>query len=233
MKSITPTSIALQNSVFMARVYQWMSIGILLTGIVAYLVGTNEELIEAITGNPISLWLMIIAQFGIVIGLARRVDTLRTGTAQFLFLLYSVITGITFSVIFLVYSLSNIQSAFFTTAAAFLGLSFFGYITKRDLGPIGSFCLMGLFGMIAYSLLSLFFPVMMGGSAGLTYSAIGLLVFSGLTAYDTQKIKEMGQMDSANMSALSILGALTLYLDFINLFLLFLQFSSNRKRRWI
>lgn len=232
-----PTGIAAaQNSVFMAKVYQWMCIGVILTGSVSYIFGTNEELLKMITMNLFLFWMMIIAQFAIVIGLGSRLDRMSSKNAKLLFILYSVLTGITISVIFMVYNIISIQSAFFTTAAAFAGLSLFGYVTKKDLSPVGSFCMMGLFGMIGYSLLALFFPVMMGGSSGLTYSLVGLLVFAGLTAYDTQKIKEIGTQTFSNEESqkLGILGALTLYMDFINLFLLLLRFSDSRRRRnWI
>ena len=148
-----------------------------------------------------------------------------------LFLGYSALTGVTFSTLFLVYNLASIQSAFFTTSVGFAGLSAFGYITKKDLGPVGSFCMMGLFGMVGYSLLALFFPVMMGGTAGLVYSIVGLLVFAGLTAYDTQAIKMMGQhaINAEERGRITILGALKLYMDFINLFLIILRMSGGRR----
>jgi FtsH-binding integral membrane protein len=149
-----------------------------------------------------------------------------------LFLLYSALTGVTFSTIFLVYSLPSIQSAFFTTAVGFAGLSAFGYITKRDLGPVGSFCMMGLFGLVGYSILAMFFPSMMGGNANFIYSLVGLLIFAGLTAYDTQKIKLMGQhaVNADERQKVTVLGALTLYMDFINLFLMILRFTGDRRR---
>ena len=153
-------------------------------------------------------------------------------TATTLFLLYSALTGVTFSVIFAIYTTASIQSAFFTTAIGFGGLTAFGYVTKKDLGPVGSFCMMGLFGMIGFSLLSIFFPSMMGGAAGLAYSLIGLLVFAGLTAYDTQKIKMIGRQSHTeeDRGRATILGALTLYLDFINLFMMIMRLSGDRRR---
>lgn len=225
-------TVAIRNSIFMSRVYRWMMIGVFITGVVSFIIGINEELVKSITLNTPIFILMIIAQFGIVIGLGSRIDRMSTTNAKLLFILYSIITGITLSLIFLVYTMTSIQSAFFTTALGFAGLSFFGYLTKKDLGPLGSFCMMGLFGMIGYSILALFFPAMMGGNLGFTYSMIGLLIFSGLTAYDTQKIKEMGMVTISSEEAqkVGILGALTLYLDFINLFLLMLRFSSHRRK---
>lgn len=216
---------------FMTRVYQWMSIGVLITAAVASFIGSNEGWAMTIVTNKILFWGLIIAQFGVVISLSAMINRLSVALATGLFLLYSALTGVTFSTLFLVYSLPSIQSAFFTTSIGFAGLSGFGYLTKRDLGPVGSFCMMGLFGLIGYSLLAIFFPAMMGGAAGLVFSLIGLLIFAGLTAYDTQKIKLMGQQarSADERGRISVLGALTLYMDFINLFLIILRFTGNRR----
>ncbi len=216
---------------FMTRVYQWMSIGVLLTAGVSSYIGSNEGWAMTIATNKILFWGLIIAQFGTVIALSAMINRMSVTLATGLFLAYSALTGVTFSTLFLVYSLPSIQSAFFTTSIGFAGLTAFGYLTKKDLGPIGSFCMMGLFGMIGYSILAMFFPAMMGGTAGLVYSFIGLLIFAGLTAYDTQKIKLMGQhaINAEERSKITILGALTLYMDFINLFLIILRFSGNRR----
>lgn len=224
--------VARENSAFMTRVYQWMSIGVLLTGLVATVIGTNDSLIQTIMMNRALFWIIIIAQFGLVLSISGLINRMSVATASGLFILYSALTGVTFSMIFAIYTAASIQSAFFTTAIGFGGLTAFGYITKKDLGPVGSFCMMGLFGMIGYSLLAIFFPSMMGGAAGLVYSLIGLLIFAGLTAYDTQKIKLMGR-HSANdqdRGRATILGALTLYLDFINLFMMILRLTGDRRR---
>jgi FtsH-binding integral membrane protein len=217
---------------FMTRVYQWMAIGILITAGISSYIGTNESIAISIASNKILFWGVIIAQFGVVIGLSAMINRMSAVTAMGLFLLYSALTGVTFSTIFLVYSLPSIQSAFFTTAVGFAGLSAFGYITKRDLGPVGSFCMMGLFGLVGYSILAMFFPSMMGGNANFIYSLVGLIIFAGLTAYDTQKIKLMGQhaVDSDERQKVTVLGALTLYMDFINLFLMILRFTGDRRR---
>ena len=216
----------------MTRVYQWMCIGVLLTAGISTYIGTNEALAISIATNKVLFWGLIIAQFGVVIGLSAMINRMSAATATGLFLLYSALTGVTFSTIFLMYTQASIQSAFFTTAIGFGGLSAFGYITKKDLGPVGTFCSMGLFGLIGYSLLAMFFPSMMGGSAGLVFSLIGLLIFAGLTAYDTQKIKLMGQhaYNDEERSKITVIGALTLYMDFINLFLIILRFSGDRRR---
>jgi len=224
--------VARENSAFMTRVYQWMSIGVLITGFVASYIGTNESLVQTIMMNRALFWVVIIAQFGLVLSISGLINRMSVTTATALFLLYSALTGVTFSVIFAIYTTASIQSAFFTTAIGFGGLTAFGYVTKKDLGPVGSFCMMGLFGMIGFSLLSIFFPSMMGGAAGLAYSLIGLLVFAGLTAYDTQKIKMIGRQSHTeeDRGRATILGALTLYLDFINLFMMIMRLSGDRRR---
>ncbi|MGZ3788021.1 MAG: Bax inhibitor-1/YccA family protein [Bacteriovorax sp.] len=224
--------VARENSAFMTRVYQWMSIGVLLTGVIAALIGTNDEVMRTIMANRGVLWMVIIAQFGLVLSISGLINRMSVMTATALFLLYSALTGVTFSVIFLIYTAASIQSAFFTTAIGFGGLSAFGYITKKDLGPVGSFCMMGLFGMIGFSLLAMFFPAMMGGAAGLVYSLVGLLIFAGLTAYDTQKIKLIARQaySEEERGRATILGALTLYLDFINLFMMILRLTGDRRR---
>lgn len=217
---------------FMTRVYQWMCIGVLLTAGISAYIGNNEQMAMAIVQNKFLFWGVVIAQFGVVIGLSAMIQRMSTATAIGLFLLYSALTGVTFSTIFLIYTQGSIQSAFLTTAIGFAGLSAFGLVTKKDLGPVGTFCSMGLFGLIGYSLLAIFFPSMMGGTAGLVYSLVGLLIFAGLTAYDTQKIKLMGQhaINADERSKITVLGALTLYLDFINLFLIILRFTGDRRR---
>lgn len=220
------------TSGFMTKVYQWMFIGVLITAGISTYIGTNEDLAMTIAANRGLFWVLIIAQFGVVLGLSAMINRMSVTLAMGLFLLYSALTGVTFSTIFLMYTQASIQSAFFTTAIGFGGLSAFGYITKKDLGPIGTFCSMGLFGLIGYSLLSIFFPSMMGGAAGMVFSLVGLLIFAGLTAYDTQKIKLMGQhaYSEEERAKLTVIGALTLYLDFINLFLIILRFTGDRRR---
>lgn len=219
------------NASFMTKVYQWMCIGVLLTAGISVYIGTNETLAYTVASNKALFWGLIIVQFGVVIGLSAMINKMSSVLAIGLFLLYSALTGVTLSTIFLIYTSASIQSAFLTTAVGFGGLSAFGFFTKKDLGPIGTFCTMGLFGLVGYSILAIFFPAMMGGTAGLVYSLVGLLIFAGLTAYDTQKIKLMGQhaYNAEERSKLTVIGALTLYLDFINLFLLILRFTGNRR----
>lgn len=225
-------SIADENARFMTGVYKWMSIGLLLTGLVAYSIGTNEELVYTIVSNKILFWGMIIAQLGAVFYLSARIQKLSAFAATSIYLGYALLTGVTFSTIFLAYTQDSIQSVFFITSFAFTGLSLFGFVTKRDLGPIGTFCHMGLWGIVGFSILSIFFPSMLGGKMGTIFSLVGVIVFSGLTAYDTQKIKNsniIGNEGTQEDHKETIMGALTLYLDFINLFLMLLRLMGNRR----
>lgn len=218
-------------SSYMSKVYMWMTLGVLLTGMIAMWISSDQQMMYAIVSNKILFYGLIFAEFGLVLWLSAGIGRMSAGLATAMFMLYAALNGTTLSVIFLAYTAESIQSAFFTTAAGFAGLSAFGYLTKKDLGPVGSFCTMGLFGMVGFSLLSLFFPQMMGGMAGQIYGIVGLIVFCGLTAYDTQQIKAMAVYSSAEEHHKgAIMGALKLYLDFINLFLLVLRMSGNRRR---
>jgi FtsH-binding integral membrane protein len=164
--------------------------------------------------------------------LTAGINKMNSLTATCLFLIYASLTGVTLSVISLVYTQESIASAFFTTAAGFAGLSAFGYFTKRNLGPVGNFCQMGLWGLVGFSILSIFFPSLMGSTASKVYGLVGIVVFAGLTAYDTQVIKDMAlQSRTAEESHKgAILGALKLYLDFVNLFLFLLRMTGDRRR---
>jgi FtsH-binding integral membrane protein len=230
--SWTQAGVLSRTAKFMSRVYGWMMMGVAMSGIVAYLVAQNESLTATIFQTPGAIWGIFLLQFALVIGLGAALNRISSTFAGLLYFVYAAVTGVTLSFIFLVYAHDSIFSMFFMTAFAFGGLSAVGYLTKRDLGPVGSFCMMGLFGMIAFSLVAFFFPSVGGGQASLLFSAIGLLVFSGLTAYDTQKIKRIYQSNSGTPEAerkLAIYGALTLYLDFINLFLNLLRIFGRRR----
>ena len=225
-------SVDVANSAFMTRVYQWMMIGVLITGAMALLVSSNQSLVQMFIVNSIVRWTLIIAQFGLVIAISGFMHKLSAVAASTMFIVYSAITGITLSVIFLAFTMASVQSAFFTTTIGFAGLTLFGYVTKKDLGPVGSFCMMGLFGVVGFMLLSFFFPSMLGGTMELVINMAMLLIFSGLIAYDTQAIKFMGQSaySDEERSKASILGALKLYLDFINLFITILRLTGDRRR---
>ncbi len=218
-------------SVFMSNVYLWMTAGIGISGFTAYYVSMRPELMMSLTHNPLVFYGLIILQLGAVVALSAFVQRMSVGVAATVYLLYAVLVGLTFSVLLQIYTAESISSAFFTTAISFAGLSVVGYTTKRDLGPIGSFCIMGLFGMIGIMILGIFIPSMMSNTMQLTIAAVGVLVFAGLTAYDTQRIKAMqfqfATRDQAKKGA--IYGALVLYLDFINLFLSLLRLMGDRK----
>jgi uncharacterized protein len=218
-------------SSYMSKVYLWMTTGILVTAFVAWYVSSDTNLIYAIATNSILFYGLIIAEFGLVIWLSAGINKMNSVMATSMFILYAALNGATLSIFSMIYTSESIQSAFFTSSAAFAGLSAFGYVTKRDLGPVGSFCTMGLFGLIGFGFLSLFFPNMMGTTGSQIYGLVGILVFAGLTAYDTQKIKNLAPINSSAESVHkgAILGALKLYLDFINLFIFILRMSGRRR----
>jgi FtsH-binding integral membrane protein len=217
---------------YMSKVYMWMTMGILLTGLVAFGFASDPELVFTVASNKILYWGLFIAQIGLVMWLSAGINKMNSMMATCLFLVYASLTGVTLSVISLVYTSESIASAFFTTAAGFAGLSAYGFFTKRDLGPVGNFCQMGLWGLVGFSILSIFFPSMMGSTASKVYGLVGIVVFAGLTAYDTQAIKAMALQarSSEEQSKGAILGALKLYLDFINLFLFILRMQGDRRR---
>lgn len=228
--SVLHSSVATTAS-FMSRVYFWMMAGVFMSGLTAYVVASNAKMIAYISQSQGLFIGLIILQLVAVVALSAAVSRMSVAVASAVFALYATLVGITFSTLFLAYTMQSITLAFFSTAFAFGGLSAYGAMTKRDLGPIGSFCIMGLFGMIAVMLLAFFIPSLMTNSMQLTFSVLGVLIFSGLTAYDTQRIKAMqyqyGSEDEARKGA--IVGALILYLDFINLFLSLLRLMGDRR----
>lgn len=214
---------------FMSRVYGWMMLGIVVTGVVSFVIGNNTELAARVFSNQLFFWLVVIAQFGSVIFLSAMINRISVASAAITFVMYSALTGITLSMIFLVYTQQSIATAFATTAMGFAGLSLYGYMTKRDLGPIGSFCMMSLFGLIGLMLLSIFIPAMRGNGMQLFISVAGLVIFAGLTAYDTQRIKGLANTSGNTLGQQAIYGALVLYLDFLNLFLSLLRLMGDRR----
>lgn len=215
---------------YMRGVYQWMAGGLGLTAVMAYMVASSPTLVQAIFGNPILFWGLIIAEFGLVMGISGGISKLSAGTASGLFLLYSALNGVTLSAILLAYTATSVAGTFVICAGMFGAMSVYGMVTKKDLTSMGSFMFMGLIGIILASVVNIFLQ-----SPGLDFaiSGIGVLVFVGLTAYDTQKLKMMGQSapmnDATAVRRGTILGALTLYLDFINLFLMLLRlFGQGR-----
>lgn len=216
---------------YVRSVYNWMGIGLALTGFVAYYVSTSEALIRLVFGNPLLLIVLFIAEFGLVFSIAGMVNRMSAGTATALFVIYSGLNGVTLSTIFLVYAQSSIASTFFVCAATFIACSLYGWMTKKDLTSFGGFLVMGLIGIIIASLVNLFIK---SSAMSMIISYIGVFVFVGLTAYDTQKIKNMAMTQPANLDGAvvrkgAILGALSLYLDFINLFLMLLRLLGDRR----
>jgi FtsH-binding integral membrane protein len=225
-------SIAIDNARFMSRVYGWMTGGLCLTGAVAWNVSGNPALVQTIFGNRLLFWGLIVAQLGAVVALSWLMNRISALTATLIYLLYAGLTGLTLSSIFLVFTGSSIAEAFGVTAFGFAGLSGFGYVTKRDLGPVGSFCMMGLFGLVGFGVLSMLFPALLTEGSNFVFSIIGIIVFAGLTAYDTQKIKAMNVAGNEGTDIgrkKAIFGALRLYLDFINLFLSLLRLTGRRR----
>jgi hypothetical protein len=217
---------------FVRSVYNWMGIGLAVTGIVAFFVAGNPVLNRMIFGNPMIFFGLLIGELVLVFSISARVHRMQASTATFLFLLYSGLNGATLSFIFLAYAHSTIASTFFICAATFVACSIYGWATKRDLTSMGGFMTMGLIGIIIASVVNLFLR-----SAGMNMiiSYLGVFIFIGLTAYDTQKIKTLAltQPDGLEAGVIrkgAILGALSLYLDFINMFLFLLRiFGSSRE----
>jgi hypothetical protein len=214
---------------YVRSVYNWMCIGLAVTGFIAYYFANNDSLRNMISGGM--LWIIIIANLGLVFAISGMIDRMSAGTATALFVLYSAINGAMLSSIFVVYSTASIANTFFICAGTFLGCSIYGWTTKKDLTSVGGFMMMGLIGIIIASLVNIF---MKSAMVNAVISYIGVIVFVGLTAYDTQKIKDMAlsQPDGLEVGVIrkgAILGALSLYLDFINLFLMLLRiFGSSR-----
>ena len=215
--------------VLMRKVYVWMTLALVITGFTAYGVATSPGVLQLIFGNQILFWGMIIAELALVIGVSAAINRLSLTTATLMFILYSVINGALFSSIFLIYTASSIATVFFITAGTFGVMALIGYTTKTDLTSIGKYLFMALIALIIATLVNMFIK-----SEGFTYilSYIGVLIFVGLTAYDSQKIKQMLlQAPDAGEGAqkLALLGALTLYLDFINLFIYLLRIFGRRE----
>ena len=216
---------------FIQSVYNWMAIGLGLTGFTSFFVANSPAMMQLIFGNRLVFFGLIIAELVLVFSISARVDKMQASTATALFVLYAVLNGLTLSVIFLAYTASSIASTFFICAGTFLACSIYGMVTKRDLTSMGGFLMMGLIGIIIASVVNMF--VQSSGMA-MIISYIGVLVFVGLTAYDTQKLKQMAMtqpdgLDAAVVRKGAIIGALSLYLDFINLFLMLLRiFGGGR-----
>ena len=211
---------------YMLRIYNYMASGLALTGIIAYL-GYRTDIYTAIAGSPL-IWVVMLAPLGVVFYLSARIHAMSFSSAQTWFWVYAGLVGLSLSGIFYVYSGVSIARVFFITAGMFGAMSLYGYTTHRDLTGFGSFLFMGLIGIVIASLVNIFV-----GSSAIQFavSIIGVIVFTGLTAYDTQKIKSMYAYVAGTdmMGKVVIMGALNLYLDFINMFTFLLQFMGNRE----
>jgi len=212
---------------YMLRVYNYMAAGLALTGVVALLVASSPEALQLIFGTPLR-WVILFAPLGLAFYMGARIQTMSVGTAQGVFWAFATLIGLMMSSYLVLYTGISVARVFFITAASFAGLSLYGYTTKKNLSGIGSFLVMGLWGLIIAGFVNIFLH-----SAMLYFvtSALGVLIFAGLTAYDTQRIKEMyWEADGYDVAAKkSIMGALTLYMDFINLFIFLLQFMGVRR----
>jgi FtsH-binding integral membrane protein len=227
-RSFSMERIQAEQQQFMTKVYGWMSFALAVTGIIAYLTATSPALLQMIFGIPYMFMGLLIGEIALVIGLTWAINKINAAMATFLFVVYSIVNGLTLSVIFLVYTQASISTAFFATALTFGTMSAYGYFTKKDLSSWGNLLFMALIGLVISSIVNLFLKNEIMYWI-ITYA--GILIFVGLTAYDTQKIKRMhvAGMDSETAGKGAILGALTLYLDFINLFLMILRLLGRRK----
>ncbi len=224
-------SFAGSEAMFFQRVYAWMFAGLAATAIMAFILTSSMSWLTFVASNPSSLWVAAIVQLGLVFFLSFRIQHLSPSAAKGIFLAYSLITGVTFSVIGMVYHPAVIFKAFISTAGVYGAMAVYGMVTKRSLQAWGSFLFMGLVGLIIASLVNFFFRSSM---ADLVICVIGVLVFAGLTAYDHQKLRvihatALQQADEFQVQRVVVMGALTLYLDFINLFLFLLRLFGNSR----
>lgn len=213
----------------MRKVYVWMTLALVITGFTAYAVATSPALLMAIVGNRFVLLGLIVAELALVVGISGAINRLSLTAATLMFVLYSVINGATLSVVFLAFTMSSITSVFFITAGTFATMALVGYTTKKDLTSMGRMLFMALIGLVIATVVNMF---MRNSGLDMILNYVGVLVFVGLTAYDTQKIKEQLMMaDNMGEAAqkVALVGALTLYLDFINLFLYLLRILGKRE----
>ncbi len=219
------------STIFLAKVFNWMAIGLALTGFTAFLTVNSQAMLNMIFGNKMVFYGLMFAELGMVVYLSARIQKISSQAATGLFLAYAVLNGVTLSAILLMYTMTSVAATFFVTAGMFGAMAVYGFVTKKDLSSMGSFLFMGLIGMVIASVVNIFLASSM---MSWVISGIGVIVFTGLTAYDVQKITQIGAMGimdqgSATIRKTAIMGALSLYLDFINLFISLLQFMGNRR----
>lgn len=217
--------VVVRQNTLIRQVYAWMGAGLTVTAIMALVTLSSPSILTAIVGNRLLFFGLMIGELALVFILSGAISRLSASTATLIFIAYSALNGVTLSVVALVYTANSIASTFVVTAGMFGAMSIYGYATRRDLTSWGSFLFMGLIGVVIASVVNIFV-----GSSAVSWfiSAIGVIVFTGLTAYDTWKIKEMAAQGTEGRKP-AILGALTLYLDFINLFLMLLRFTGSRR----
>ncbi|MBT1072837.1 Bax inhibitor-1/YccA family protein [Pelotalea chapellei] len=221
----TSTQVIVRQNTLIRQVYAWMGAGLAITAFMALITLSSPAILNLVLGNRLVFYGLMIGELALVFTLSGAINKLSVATATLLFVAYSALNGITLSTVALVYTASSITSTFVTTGGMFGAMSLYGYFTKRDLTSWGSFLFMGLIGVVIASVVNIF----VGSSpASWVISGIGVIVFTGLTAYDTWKIKAMAAQGTEGRKP-AILGALTLYLDFINLFLMLLRFTGNRR----
>ena len=212
---------------FMIRVYNYMTLGLALTGAIAFFTANSPAVFNAIYGSGLA-WVVMLAPLGFILVLSFGIQRMSFGTAQLVFWAFAGVMGLSMATIFVTFTGESIARVFFITAGMFAGMSLYGYTTKRSLAQFGSFLIMGLIGIVIASIVNIFI-----GSSALQFaiSVIGVLVFTGLTAYDTQRIKEMYTVSDGGeiMGKKAIMGAVALYLDFVNLFMMLLHLFGNRE----
>jgi len=214
-------------SSFLGRVYGWMFAGLLVTALTAFTVASSPALIEAVILNRLVFWVLIFAQLGLVILVSARVHKIAPSSAAALFMLYSALTGVTTAVILLIYTAASITSTFIITSGMFGAMAVFGSVTKRSLAGLGQFFFMGLIGLILASIVGIFWQ---SDALQFVISVVGVLVFTGLTAWDAQRLKQMAvAVPEGRSGSYAVVGALSLYLDFINLFFFLLRFLGGRR----
>ncbi len=225
----TEVKASTEQMLLFRKVYFWMGIALTITGLTAWVVSGNQAIMNFILGTRWGIWVLLIAQFGMVWYLSSRILQMSLQTASMTFVLYSLLCGVTFSYIFVLFAHATIAICFFITAGMFIVMSLYGFLTKRDLSSWGNMLMMGLFGVIIASVVNFFFH---SQTLYWIVSYVGILVFVGLTAYDTQKIKALiGQDNTEENQKIAIIGALALYLDFLNIFLFLLSIFGGGSRR--
>jgi FtsH-binding integral membrane protein len=223
--SRTEDQVIVKQNTLIRQVYAWMGAGLAITAVMALITISSPIMLKAVLGNRLIFYGLMIGELALVFTLSGAINRLSATTATLIFIAYSALNGVTLSVLALVYTANSIASTFVITAGMFGAMSIYGYMTKRDLTSWGSFLFMGLIGVVIASVVNIFVA---SSAVSWVISGIGVIVFTGLTAYDTWKIKEMAAQGTEGRKP-AILGALTLYLDFINLFLMLLRFTGSRR----